>query len=162
MNDFEVTIIDKRDHWDFVIGAPRMLNKDGLIDRWDTPFLESVKGYGNKYKYIQAELTSVNKNNSIKVKVANGGAQTISYDYLILATGFHYPLPVKNNDALILDDRKKQIKEEAQKIMNASSILVVGSGAVGVEFVGELYHQYGDKKRIGIATRGSRLLSHFP
>jgi NADH dehydrogenase FAD-containing subunit len=138
------------------------LTQEGLIDRWPTPFNEALKGYNNKFKYIQAELTTVNKNNSIKIKPIAGGVQTISYDYLVLATGFQYPEPIKHNDVIFLADRKKAISEAAEKIRNASSILVVGAGPVGIELTGELNHTYGGQKKLGIATRGQRLLSHYP
>jgi NADH dehydrogenase FAD-containing subunit len=61
----------------------------------------------------------------------------------VLATGFHYPGPIKNNDVILLADRKRIMATESIKIKNARSILIVGSGPVGIEFTGELLHSYG-------------------
>ena len=45
---------------------------------------------------------------------------------------------------------------------SAKSILVVGAGLVGLEMIGELAYGCKGQKKLGICTRGNRLLPHLP
>ena len=48
------------------------------------------------------------------------------------------------------------------QIENANDVLVVGGGATGVEFLGEMVTHFGNSKSFGIVHRNERLLSYFP
>lgn len=61
--------------------------------------------------YKQAKLTKVNKDNTITVTLANGTTENIGFDILALCTGASYSAPIKNENALTLDDRKKGVND---------------------------------------------------
>ena len=94
---------------------------------------DSRKGYGNKFDYVQGELTTVNPTNSIIVKSSNGATKTITYDYLVIATGFRYASPYKTESIQTLAARKADLSAQYDKAKLAKNILIVGSGAAGVE-----------------------------
>jgi NADH dehydrogenase FAD-containing subunit len=47
------------------------------------------------------------------------------------------------------------------EIKNASSVLVVGTGATGLEVAGILEEKFGNEKQIGLMSRGNKLLSVY-
>lgn len=71
----------------------------------------------------------------------------INYDYLILATGTS-----SSSDAFKLngtsENTKREIKRMADEIEKASSICIIGAGAVGVELAGEIGFKYSRQKKI--------------
>ncbi len=82
----------------------------------------------------------------------------------MICTGFSYPNPIRDSNALTLADRKKGLQEFYDKCENAKSILIAGAGVVGIELAAELVHKYGEKKikKIGLCLRGDRLLPNCP
>ena len=66
--------------------------------------------------------------------VTGGGTQRVDFDYLIMATGADYSRPVTPSALEVtLASREASWQKEAAKVKAASSILVLGGGAVGVE-----------------------------
>lgn len=88
-----------------------MLVDEGTINEFSATFEESLKGFPGKFKYVQGELLTVNKNNSIKIKTIKGSSQTVAFDYLVIATGYLYPEPIRDNGVATLDGRKKKLSE---------------------------------------------------
>lgn len=104
----------------------------------------AVDGYVNKITYQPLGTTSVAYN-----------AESIKYDILILATGTSSSSAAfKLNSTSELT--KNTLQEMAEEIKAASSICIVGAGAVGIELAGELGYRYGHTKKItlfsGIAS----------
>jgi cation diffusion facilitator CzcD-associated flavoprotein CzcO len=67
------------------------------------------------------------------VKAPNGATKTITYDFLVIATGFLYDSPYKTNFLQTLSTRKQDINAQYDKAHGSKKILIVGSGAAGVE-----------------------------
>lgn len=74
-------------------------------------------------------------------------AMTLTYDVLVLATGAS-----SSSEAFKIHDSaektKQEIRKMAQEIKKASSICIIGAGAVGVELAGEIGFKYGRQKKI--------------
>ena len=71
--------------------------------------------------------------------------KTLSFDYLVLATGSSYPFPAKT----AYDDVSRSMKDMRQvgkRIRQAKSILLIGGGPVGIEFAGEIASAYPGKR----------------
>jgi NADH dehydrogenase FAD-containing subunit len=133
MNDYSVTIIDKREYFDSFVAVPRAVAKKDYYNEIYVTYNDSRRGYGNKFNFVQGELTTVNSNNSIIIKAANGATKTITFDFLVLATGFKYDSPYKTEQVQTLAVRKADINSHYERAAKAKSILIVGSGAAGVE-----------------------------
>jgi NADH dehydrogenase FAD-containing subunit len=133
LNDYSVTLIDKREYFDSFVAIPRALAVKDYYNEISVSYNDSRKGYANKFDYVQGELTTVNTNNSIIIKAPNGATKTITYDYLVLATGFKYDSPYKTEDVVTLANRKQELSSQYEKVKAAKKILIVGSGAAGIE-----------------------------
>jgi NADH dehydrogenase FAD-containing subunit len=68
---------------------------------------------------------------------ANLGSE-IPYDFLVVATGSTYAFPARPPDgAASIKEVEEALRSFQADVKAATSILVVGGGAVGVEFAGE-------------------------
>lgn len=65
------------------------------------------------------------------------GHEPITGDYLVLATGTTYPFPAKHlvSQAAVA---KARLEQSRDSIANATRVMLVGAGTVGIEFAGEL------------------------
>jgi len=83
---------------------------------------------------------------------------TLDFDFLVIATGSKFPnwTYLKSSEVNI-KARQKEVSYEAKRIKNASSIMIIGGGTVGVELAGEIAYNWKDKK-ITIVNGGSRIL----
>ena len=82
-----------------------------------------------------------------------------------MATGSSYNSPVKENFDLLYDykHRESSLKTTKETLANSSSILVVGGGFIGVEVIAEIAENFqGKNKKLGLMTRGNKLLSTLP
>jgi NADH dehydrogenase FAD-containing subunit len=96
----------------------------------------AVDGYKNKITYQPLGKTA-----------AAFTAQSISYDSLILATGASSSSAAFKLNSTT-ESTKNSLQATADEIEAASSICIIGAGAVGVELAGELGHKYGRTKNI--------------
>eukprot|EP00347_Sterkiella_histriomuscorum_P014384 403361073 len=157
---FNVIVIDARDHYEHTATNIKCAVDPTWIDKITTPFTKVEQSYGGKFKFVQGYLNQVHKD-SIVINKPTNVEEKIRFDYLILATGFQYKQPIKDERSINLNDRKQGLAEYSEKIRNAKSILVAGAGVVGVELLGEIVHAFPDKK-LGLCLRGNRLLPALP
>lgn len=75
----------------------------------------------------------MNTNNSITVKTPTGSSKSINYDFLVITTGYKYSAPFKTDQNFSIALRKQEINSYYDKAAKAKKILVVGSGASGIE-----------------------------
>mmetsp|Transcript_24199 Transcript_24199/g.52882 ORF Transcript_24199/g.52882 Transcript_24199/m.52882 type:complete len:364 (+) Transcript_24199:91-1182(+) len=89
-------------------------------------------------------------------KLASG--DTIKFDYAVIATGSN-----NGGGAYVqstvdsLEQRKAELQDCAEKIMNAKSIVLVGGGPVGIEMAAEILETYAGKQ-VTLVHSGPRLL----
>jgi NADH dehydrogenase FAD-containing subunit len=140
-NNAHVTLIDKKDHFEYFIINFRVLIKQHNYDEISIKYEDYRKAHNNVFDFIQGTLTTVNKDDSITLTKADGSTQNIPYDVLIIATGFAYNEPIKSSQ-LTTDERKAYFDKETQKLEAAKSILVVGSGPAAMELAGEFAVAY--------------------
>ena len=96
----------------------------------------------NKYAFRQARLTSVNNDKTVTITEQNGNVDTLSFDYLVICTGFSYSLPAKDTGCLNMEGRVKGIHDYHDRIDQADSVIIAGGGVVGVELAAELAVRY--------------------
>jgi NADH dehydrogenase FAD-containing subunit len=70
--------------------------------------------------------------------------EKLSYDVLVLATGSHWPGPLDFPDDKA--EWKQFVDQWRDKFGAAKDVTLVGGGAIGVEFAGELRDEYPEKK----------------
>lgn len=82
-------------------------------------------------------------------------------DYIVLATGSTVPFPAKI-DVEDSETAKKKIRATREALATADRVLLVGAGAVGLEFAGEIKAVWPDKE-VTIVERSQNLASgQFP
>jgi NADH dehydrogenase FAD-containing subunit len=158
---FDVTIIDKKDHFEYVASSLKCTVDEEWTLRNSVKFDDVLKGYQGRIKFQQGELVNVHLNDIITIKRADMSLVDIPYDILLLCTGYIYDPPVKEEKVISLSERRQNLKNVYDEIKNSKSVLVVGGGLAGVELVSELCCKYPDKK-LAITTQGSRLLNGMP
>jgi NADH dehydrogenase FAD-containing subunit len=122
------------------------------------PIPEGFKEYNPKnFSFVQGKATAIDGEKKIVTVAVSGSKETKSLPYstLILATGSVYA-----NQLWYIDGEEEVLKNAYREIQvaleNASTILVAGGGAVGVETAGEIgYHL---KKKVVLLSGNSRLL----
>jgi NADH dehydrogenase FAD-containing subunit len=66
-------------------------------------------------------------------------------DYIVLATGSTYPFPAKS-DARDTYDAIEMYRAAHDKLQQASRVLLLGAGPVGIELAGEIHSKWPDKR----------------
>ena len=113
---------------------------------------------------MQGRLLNVLKENTIEIQnPVTKSRSHIKYDALVIATGFLYNNPIKNDNAYSVTERKGAMQKFNKQVADAKSILILGGGIVGVELAGEIaFHPDAANKKITLAVRGQRLLNQLP
>jgi apoptosis-inducing factor 2 len=77
-------------------------------------------------------------------RVVTASGQEIFADYVVLATGSHYPFPAKT-DLVDTHHAQEQVRQAHQALAQADRALLVGAGPVGIELAGEIRHVWPEK-----------------
>ncbi|KAJ2845605.1 hypothetical protein IWW36_004714 [Coemansia brasiliensis] len=155
--NLRVTIVDRNAFTYYMIGAPLgIVNPQfgsRLFFRLDSLLAQFEANPAKpKHQFIQAALLNVNLDKTLDL--SNG--QTLSFDYLVLATGATNSFPA-NISAPTIQDARAQLSQVYKNIKQADSVLVIGGGAVGVEIAGEVADAF-PGKQVTLVHSGSRLL----
>lgn len=162
-HDHNITLIDKTNYFEFLIGYYHEYSKDGaykeLVRDYDMIFKDkSPQGF----RFLQGELLKVAKGDSILIKTEDG-EEEINYDELILCTGSDQPMPHKDFGSKTSQERYGKLKEEVDKARQATKVLVVGAGIVGVEVAAEIAENAKKNgQEVGIVSRPNKLLPECP
>lgn len=147
---FKVTIVSPNTHFYWNMASPRAIVPGQLNDEeLFRPILAGFTQYPeNRFEFILGSAESLDTDAKL-VKVSRStGDITISYDFLILASGSH----TKDNTpfkGLGSTETTKDVLHDFQKrIQTARTIFIAGAGVTGVEVAGELGFQYGQEKEI--------------
>lgn len=139
-NYYQITLVDDHDKFEYIPSLPSIFENPKLLDKYT---LEYAKIF-NDVKHIKARVSDVS-NTSITLN--NGTVlQLRDYDHVCLCTGSHYDISVIEKNfkidkgvepaTLINGMVVTDILNKYQKVLDAKSITIVGSGAVGVEVCG--------------------------
>eukprot|EP00924_Labyrinthula_sp_SR-Ha-C_P015869 snap_masked-scaffold_4-processed-gene-11.34-mRNA-1 protein AED:1.00 eAED:1.00 QI:0/0/0/0/1/1/2/0/409 len=155
--DFLVTVIERRDASFIKYGGARSAALGPSFSHRvlvpNSKVVDSKNG-----KVIHATVKGINTAEK-KVETDNAEFPSVSYDFLVLATG------TQNNSATEVPEdittfkaAQEHYKFVSEKIKEAKSILLIGGGPVACELAGEILETYKDKK-VTIVERGKTLLS---
>jgi len=97
-----------------------------------------LPGVAYNYGVVESVDTSAKQ-----VKLAGG--ESISYDCLIVASGFSMPL-VYPKLGVTVEERKTEVQLVGDAIKKASCVVVAGAGPVGLELAGNIRGEYPHKK----------------
>jgi len=144
-----VTLISPSTHAYFTVATPRLIVEPEKIDEVLFPVEKTMEKYSNgvDFKFVLGKVLSTNFNNNSLVVETDKGKQTISYDYLVVASGSR-----TDDTAFKLDGAHQgtvdSIKRLNRSTKDAKKIIILGGGPTGVETAGELGYLYGKEKEI--------------
>ena len=162
----EITLIDKSDRFLFSPLLYELVTEE--MQSWEIapPFAEILANTG--VIFHQGRVTEINVDNQ-QVKLDDNSA--IDYDKLVIATGGRTPLDTVRgakeyaipfhslNDAYRLKEKLRLLEESPRDKIR---VAVVGGGYSGVELACKLADHLGERGRIRIIDRGSKILSDSP
>ena len=139
---YKVTIVSPSTHFFYKIGAPRVLVSPDLIPLSKTfiQFEDAFKQYSaDKYEIIYGSATRLDESNkSISVDKKDSSSTTVRYDTLVIASGSSSVSPLWSLHGSF-ESTKGAFEEMHAALPNASSVLISGGGAAGVETAGKAF-----------------------
>lgn len=157
-----VTLISASTHAFFTMASPRLIAEPEKIEKTIFPINKTLEKYSNgtKYKFIQGNVESTDFDNNSLILENPQGKQTITYDYLVVASGSR-----ADSSAFKLNGDYKNTVDTVKKLnkltKSAKKVIVLGGGPTGVETAGELGYLYGKEKEIILYTGMNGPLSTF-
>lgn len=148
---FDVTLVEPRKHFVHTPAMLRALVDEDVQNRALIPYDKALK----KGQLVAARAVEVKEN---QVILDNGNV--LSADYIVLCTGASNGAIFKPGDETVETFRLTQAKV-AGEIRAASSIVIVGAGAVGTELAGEIAHAH-PEKTLTLISSDQTLFPDFP
>ncbi|MEK6876928.1 MAG: FAD-dependent oxidoreductase, partial [Nanoarchaeota archaeon] len=137
--DFNVTLIDSKDYFEFTPSVLRTIIEPEHIKK-----IQALhKNYLNKAVVISGIVKDIGK------KDVTTSGRKFPYDYLVICSGSEYNLPMKSKST-VTAARADILAKYSKKLEESNSVLIIGGGLVGVELAAEIIEKYPDK-RITIA-----------
>jgi NADH dehydrogenase FAD-containing subunit len=144
----DVTLVDPKDAFVHNVAAWRALVEPEWLDRIFFPY-ERLLSEG---RFLRDRAVEVDGRS---VLLASG--ERLTPDYLVLATGSHYPFPAKLEDDDAASARER-VRAAHDALAGADRVLVIGAGPSGLELAGEIKAAYPDK-HVTIADAAADILS---
>lgn len=170
--DVKVVLVNPATKFYWNIAAPRIFAKAKAFkaEQYLLSITDAFTKYtAEKFEFIPGTATAIDvAAKSVSVTPNEGEARSVSYDYLVLAsgstttsttgeiTGISIPFKQSNRD-----DVKELIEAAQQKFTGAKNIVIGGAGPIGVELAGELaeaVEQSGSAATITLVSATDRVL----
>lgn len=146
----DVTLIEQHDHFVHASAMIRAMVEPSILDRALIPYNVPKNG-----RFVLARASGVDE---AGVSLECGGR--VDADYVVVATGSSNTTPLKPAGGGIEGLREANARVHAQ-LKAASTVAIVGAGAVGTELAGEISHFMPDKKVVLISDQ-PRLFPGMP
>jgi NADH dehydrogenase FAD-containing subunit len=148
---FETILVDTKEYFEYTPSILKAFCNPAAHESILQPHSEIVKNG----RVIIGEVRAV-REDCIAVNY-----ETITFDYLIIATGSHYPSAIKSTN-VSKAYRGKAVRHQHQLIEDAKDIVVIGGGVVGVEMAAEIATTFAGKgKTITLIHSRPRLLQRL-
>lgn len=108
-------------------------------------------------EFIQSGVTHLREK---EATLENG--DSVHFSQAVIASGTRYPtLPIaKTNDAMNISDRNQELLDSHSRLRQASKVLIIGGGVVGVELAGEIAYAMPNTE-VTLAHGNEQLLDGF-
>ncbi len=150
-HDFEVTLIDTKDYFEFTPSVLRTLVEPEHGKKIEVKHSQYLK----KGQFVKGEVVSISTP-EVKTKSA-----AYPFDYLIICSGSRYNSPIKEENLLIAS-RGSELREYAHKLKEAQKVLIIGGGVVGTELAAEIICAFPEKKITIVQAVGELLERNVP
>ncbi|KAK0477886.1 hypothetical protein IW261DRAFT_1484350 [Armillaria novae-zelandiae] len=167
---WRILLIDRNSHANHVYVLPRFSVLPGHEHKAFIPYHSVFQGAKDDILVLHATVLSLTaKSVTLSRSFPEHGIATteVSYNYAIYALGSHLPIPLNLwgtwKDRAYDGTKAKAIqwlKEKQKVIKQAESVLVVGGGALGIQFATDIAAVHPSKKITLLHSR-NKLLSRF-
>ncbi|GAX18865.1 hypothetical protein FisN_26Hu167 [Fistulifera solaris] len=153
---FRILLLDQKDYFEYVPGVLRLFCQPHL-------FRKLAKTLSFHEGFVQGRVMTLSSSH-VTYMTSPSVRKTIPFDYLILATGssYSYPITASPISGTTLPARAAGWQQAAERVRLASSILILGGGAVGTELAAEIVDHFPNSKSVTLVEGTSTLLSLFP
>lgn len=152
---YRVIVVEKHSHFNYAFSFPR---NSVLSGREHNAFITydniAAAAPDGVFQRICDEASDITETH-----VHTVGGMSLSYDYLVIATGAAQPPPARLK-ARVKEDAIEELRGFQRRVAKADRIAVIGGGAVGIELATEIKEQYPGKKVSLIHSR-QQLLPRF-
>lgn len=137
-DDTRVVLVEPRDAFEHNVATLRAVVDPTWADRIFIPYDRLLRcGRVVRDRAVRIEPPSV--------ELQSG--ERLTPDFIVLATGSHYPFPAKSEVVLCAEARQRYERVHAE-LAGAARVLLVGAGPVGLELAGEIASVWPDKRVI--------------
>lgn len=151
--DYECVLVDKKTYFECQPSLPTLVTNPSHAPNIRASFEKVLK----KTQLIVAGVSELNES---KITLDNGTVIT-EFDHCIIATGSYYDISrIKTTEAsvkVINCTAANDIINAYATVLDAKSIVVIGSGPVAVEIAGEIMYAIPQKKLTVVSMHGSYL-----
>jgi NADH dehydrogenase FAD-containing subunit len=133
--DVDVVLVEPKDTFVHNVGSLRALVEPEFLPKIFLPYDHLLA----KGRVVRDRAVEVSPD---RVVLASG--DTITADYVVIATGSTYPFPAKT-DAHKAEDSIDNYRAAYNELTHAERVLLLGAGAVGIELAGEIVAKWPDK-----------------
>ncbi len=148
--DFDVTLFDTKEYFEFSPSILRLVIDPGFARTIRIPHAQ----------YLSHTNVITEKVSGIRSSYVLAASGKYPYDYLIIASGARYGLPIKG-DTLVSASHSEELRQSAENVKKARSILIIGAGLVGIELAGEIVEAY-PGKRVVVLEALDRIMGRSP
>ncbi|MBG0563153.1 FAD-dependent oxidoreductase [Actinoplanes aureus] len=148
----DVTLVEPRETFVHNVAALR-----ATVDpEWTDKIFIRYDGLLSRGRVVRDRAARVS---ATEVELASG--VRLPADYVVLATGSSAPFPGKI-DSLVRDDAVTRLHRTRDALLRSSKVLLLGAGAIGLEFAGEIKAAWPEKS-VTLVEAGTDLLGgRFP
>lgn len=144
-SEYKVVLVEPSTHFQWPIAMPRAIIPGQIpTDKVLVSYEERLKEYpASKYEHVVGKAAGLDpERKTVAVELTNGGTKSVSYDFLVIATGTatRDKMPWKMVESA--EKTRSLIEKLRADITRAQTIVVVGGGATGAEIAGELGFEY--------------------
>jgi apoptosis-inducing factor 2 len=136
--NLEVTLIDKKDYFEYSPSLWKLLSNPSYHKRIIVPFSHILK----HTRIITDPLTQVTPE-YVEIK-----KEKIPFDYLVIAIGIDYPIFLKNTKNVFVVKSGEEVIQNTRRLQDAKTILIVGGGLIGTEVASNLSRKFPEKQLI--------------
>ncbi|EEY68268.1 pyridine nucleotide-disulfide oxidoreductase, putative [Phytophthora infestans T30-4] len=163
----EVVVLEKSGHFYHTLGAARACVDPDYAKNMFVPFDNAIpkssSGFVRIEHAVAIGISPDKKEISFQTINADDNKNTktekLNFDYLVLATGSTYTVPIKQDpEDYRRETTEAKLQEVRSEIENAAKILIVGGGAVGCEMAGQIKAKF-PEKNVTILEAHSELIS---
>ena len=163
--DFDVTLVEPKEYYEYTPGVLRCYVQPSRLSDGLTAPLPSQRS-----RVVRAVAVSLDVS-ARELRVRHVGAEAaesvLQFDHCIIATGASYPCaPIRpsilDGAEIELSSRQRRWERAASALADASSVLVLGGGPVGVELAAEIVSHRRMRTQVTLLSSGTRLCTEMP